>query len=73
MRGSPTPKQKLIADILASHSLLAERVLMIGDALIDYQSARVNNVSFLGRVRLGDENPFPAHVDVLPELSPLLT
>lgn len=73
VRGSPTPKQKLIADILAAHALLPERVLMIGDALIDYQSAQVNNVSFLGRVRPGDKNPFPAHVDILPDLSPLLT
>ncbi|BCT66812.1 HAD family hydrolase [Nitrosospira sp. NRS527] len=71
--GSPTPKQKLIADILSSHALLPERVLMIGDALIDYQSAQLNNVAFLGRVRPGDKNPFPAHVDILPDLSPLLT
>ena len=72
VRGSPTPKQKLIADILTTHRLLPERVLMIGDALIDYQSAMVNNVAFIGRVRPGDQNPFPAHVDVLPDLSPLL-
>ena len=72
VRGSPTPKQKLIADILSAHALLPERVLMIGDALIDYQSAHLNNVAFLGRVRPGDENPFPPHVDVVPDLSPLL-
>jgi phosphoglycolate phosphatase-like HAD superfamily hydrolase len=71
--GSPTPKQKLIADILSNHTLLPERVLMIGDALIDYQSAQLNNVAFLGRVRPGDKNPFPAHVDILPDLSLLLT
>lgn len=72
VRGSPTPKQKLIADILLAHALLPERVLMIGDALIDYQSAYLNNVAFLGRVRPGDENPFPPHVDVVPDLNPLL-
>ena len=71
--GSPTPKQKLIADILSNHTLLPERVLMIGDALIDYQSAQLNNVAFLGRVRPRDKNPFPAHVDILPDLSLLLT
>lgn len=73
VRGSPAPKQKLIADILSGHALVAERVLMIGDALIDYQSARINNVSFLGRVRPGDKNPFPEHVKVLTDLSPLLS
>lgn len=72
VRGSPAPKQKLIADILSAHGLLPERVLMIGDALIDYQSAHVNNVAFVGRVRHGDQNPFPAHVDVFPDLNPLL-
>ena len=72
VRGSPAPKQKLIADILSGHALAAERVLMIGDALIDYQSARINNVSFIGRVRPGDKNPFPDHVDILPDLSSLL-
>lgn len=72
VRGSPAPKQKLIADILSAHALVAERVLMIGDALIDYQSAQVNKVSFIGRVRPGDKNPFPEHVDILPDLSPLL-
>ena len=72
VRGSPTPKQKLIEDILSTHNLLPEHVLMIGDALIDYQSAVVNNVAFIGRVRPGDQNPFPAYVDVLPDLNPLL-
>lgn len=73
VRGSPTPKHTLIANILSSHGLLPERVLMIGDALIDYQSAQVNNVAFLGRVRPGDKNPFPTHVEILPDLSPLLS
>lgn len=72
VRGSPTPKQTLVADILATHALTPGRVLMIGDALVDYQSALLNNIAFLGRVRPGDENPFPADVDVLPDLSPLL-
>lgn len=45
---------------------------MIGDALIDYQSAQVNDVAFLGRVRIGDDNPFPQQVDTVIDLSPLL-
>lgn len=73
VRGSPTPKQTLIADILSTHNLSPDRVLMIGDALIDYQSAQMNKVAFLGRVRPGDDNPFPAEVNTLPDLSPLLT
>lgn len=73
VRGSPTPKQTLIAEILSLHDLPPERVLMIGDALIDYQSAQLNGIAFLGRVRTGDDNPFPAQVDTVPDLSPLLS
>jgi phosphoglycolate phosphatase-like HAD superfamily hydrolase len=72
VRGSPAPKQALVTDILTGHALERDRVLMIGDALADYQSAQFNQIAFLGRVRPGDVNPFPADVDVLPDLSPLL-
>ncbi len=72
VRGSPTSKQALIADILSVHALAPERVLMIGDALIDYQSAQLNGVAFLGRVRAGDDNPFPPQVETVADLSSLL-
>ena len=72
VRGSPAPKQALIADILSTHAFTPERVLMIGDALIDYQSAQLNGVAFLGRVRTGDDNPFPLQVETLADLSSLL-
>ena len=73
VRGSPTSKQALIADILSIHALTPERVLMIGDALIDYQSAQLNGVAFLGRIRAGDDNPFPPQVETVADLSSLLT
>jgi len=72
VRGSPTSKQALIADILSVHTLTPEHVLMIGDALIDYQSAQLNGVAFLGRVRAGDDNPFPPQVETVADLSSLL-
>jgi phosphoglycolate phosphatase-like HAD superfamily hydrolase len=72
VRGSPAPKQTLIADILLSYRLRPDRVLMIGDALVDYKSAQLNKVSFLGRVRPGDQNPFPPDVTTLPDLNALL-
>ena len=46
---------------------------MIGDALIDYQSAQANNVAFLGRVRVGDNNPFPEQVNTVSDLNALLS
>ena len=72
VRGSPKLKETLIAEILSAHDLTPERVLMIGDALIDYQSAQVNNLAFLGRVRIGDKNPFPEYVKTVPDLQSLL-
>lgn len=73
VRGSPKLKETLISEILSAHDLTPESVLMIGDALIDYQSAQVNNVSFLGRVRIGDKNPFPKHVNTVSDLQALLS
>ena len=73
VRGSPKLKETLIAEILSAHDLVPKRVLMIGDALIDYQSAQINNIAFLGRVRIGDKNPFPKHVKTVPDLYPLLS
>ena len=71
VRGSPLSKQTLIANIIATHSLTPERVLMIGDAMADYHGAAANGTAFLGRVRPGDNNPFPAHVKTVPDLCAL--
>ncbi len=73
VRGSPVLKETLVADILSTHTLIAERVLMIGDALVDYESASQNGIAFLGRVRPGDINPFPPSIETVPDLCPLAT
>lgn len=72
VRGSPLSKQTLIANILTAYSLVPERVLMIGDAMADYQGATLNGTAFLGRVRPNDANPFPAHVKTVPDLCSLV-
>jgi phosphoglycolate phosphatase-like HAD superfamily hydrolase len=71
VRGAPTLKEAIIADILSTHALLPETVLMIGDALVDYQSAQANGVAFLGRVYSGDNNPFPEKVTIVSDLCAL--
>jgi phosphoglycolate phosphatase-like HAD superfamily hydrolase len=73
VRGAPTPKQVLVAEILSKHALIPESVLMIGDALVDYESAQANGIAFLGRVHPDDQNIFPADVATLPDLWPLAT
>ncbi len=72
VRGAPTLKQTLIAEFLSTHSLIPEKVLMIGDALVDYESAQANGIAFLGRVLPGDNNPFPAGVVTVSDLCSLV-
>ena len=73
VRGAPTLKQTLVAEIIAAHRLNPASTLMIGDALVDYESADENGLAFLGRVCPGDPNPFPAHVAIVSDLSGLAT
>ena len=72
VRGAPTQKQTLVSEIVSQYQLIPANTLMIGDALIDYESADTNGLAFLGRVFPGDENPFPAHVQVVSDLCHLV-
>ncbi|MDH5551919.1 MAG: HAD hydrolase-like protein [Nitrosomonas sp.] len=73
VRGAPTLKQTLVAEIVAKHHLNPASTLMIGDALVDYESADENGLAFLGRVCPGDPNPFPEHVRVVSDLRGLVS
>jgi len=72
VRGAPALKKTIIAEILSAHNLKPETVLMIGDAMADLEGAQANNTAFLGRVFPGDPNPFPAHIEVVPDLRGLV-
>lgn len=72
VRGAPALKQTIIAEILSTYALKPETVLMIGDAMADYEGAQANNTDFLGRVHPNDPNPFPAHVKIVPDLRELV-
>ncbi|MDV6340553.1 HAD-IA family hydrolase [Nitrosomonas sp. Is24] len=72
VRGAPALKKTIIAEILSAHNLKPEAVLMIGDAMADLEGAQANNTAFLGRVFPGDPNPFPAHIEVVPDLRSLV-
>ncbi|MBX3639570.1 MAG: HAD family hydrolase [Nitrosomonas sp.] len=71
VRGAPKLKTTLIAEILSDHTLSPESVLMIGDAMADYEGAQANGTAFLGRVRPGDTNPFPPGTYVVTDFSAL--
>ncbi len=47
--GTPRVKADIIRDVLARHGLPAERVLMVGDGMSDYEAARETGTRFLAR------------------------
>ena len=72
VRGAPALKKTIIAEILTTPGLKPESVLMIGDAMADLEGAQANNTAFLGRVFPGDPNPFPSHIETVPDLRGLV-
>ena len=66
--GSPRKKDVLLGDIIARHGYDAGRVLMVGDALTDYNAAQVCGTAFLGRVPAGQVSPFPEGTRVVPDM-----
>lgn len=48
INGSPTPKNKLVADFLENTNIKNEDICLIGDSMNDYEAASVNNIDFFG-------------------------
>ena len=48
IEGSPTPKTKLVADILKVYEYTPQDCVLIGDSVNDYDAARANKVRFRG-------------------------
>lgn len=48
IQGSPTPKNKLVADILTNNNYKNEEVCLIGDSINDLEAAQVNEIAFFG-------------------------
>jgi phosphoglycolate phosphatase-like HAD superfamily hydrolase len=57
--GSPKSKADIAKYILQEWTLPASDVMFVGDALADYVGAREVGLPFIGRVPLGEMNPFP--------------
>jgi phosphoglycolate phosphatase-like HAD superfamily hydrolase len=48
IHGSPTPKIKLVQDLLKSHKYEVVNTCLIGDSINDYEAANINKISFFG-------------------------
>jgi len=61
--GAPQKKTEIISNIIYKEGLNSDDVLFIGDRLSDFRAAEAAKVSFIGRVKLGEKNPFPRGID----------
>jgi len=69
VHGSPAKKGDIIQDILTKHSFNPDHVLMIGDAIADYEGAIAAGIKFIGRViQYPETYPFSVETLVLPDL-----
>lgn len=68
--GAPRKKGAILRDFLAREGVAPARLLMVGDAMTDYDGATEAGVPFLG-IAPGGTNPFPPGVPVLPDLTGL--
>jgi phosphoglycolate phosphatase-like HAD superfamily hydrolase len=47
IKGSPTPKNQLVQDLLKQHNYEISECVLIGDSINDYEASKVNNISFM--------------------------
>lgn len=68
--GSPTQKGEILRGILQNGGYSPEKVLMVGDSMLDMEGAIESGVCFLGR-QTPQNNAFPPGVPVLHDLTGL--
>jgi phosphoglycolate phosphatase-like HAD superfamily hydrolase len=69
--GSGRGKAEILGTILEDLSCAARDLVFIGDGLTDFEAARAVCVSFVGRVREGEDSPFPASTALVSDLTGL--
>jgi HAD superfamily hydrolase (TIGR01549 family) len=48
IHGSPTPKGKLVSDLIEKHNYKKDETILIGDSINDYQASAENEIEFYG-------------------------
>ncbi len=71
IRGTPTRKEKNIANILQRHDLTAKNCLMIGDGKVDQDAALENGMPFIGVVATGKSSPFNTGTILIKDMTEL--
>ena len=67
--GSPGSKDILLATLMQEHKLLPQEVLFFGDALTDYNAAKINKIPFIGIIQDPQHSPFPPDTMVVKRIS----
>ena len=69
--GSPKTKKEILQGILVKHKLYPERILMVGDALTDWEGAQGVKADFIGIKPGKNSNIFPSTKILLKNLAEL--
>jgi beta-phosphoglucomutase-like phosphatase (HAD superfamily) len=71
--GSPRTKSAIIDDMVERRSWRRARMVLIGDAMTDFDAARATGLAFIGRARRGRRHPFPPGTATVADLTELQT
>ncbi len=69
--GAPKKKAEHLGDIMSEYGRQPAELLMVGDAITDYDAAQSAATRFLGRVPSGTVSPFPNGTDIVTDLRDL--
>ena len=67
--GSPRSKDILLATVLQEHKLSPLETLFFGDAITDYNAAKINNIPFIGVSKDKKSSPFPPDTTIIDRIS----
>lgn len=70
--GAPKKKAEHLGDIMSEYGRQPAELLMVGDAITDYDAAQSAATRFLGRVPSGTVSPFPNGTDIVTDLRDLV-
>lgn len=71
VHGAPRTKGEILSHIAAERGFTPACMLMVGDAMADYEGAKSAGVAFIGRVPPVSRSPFPSGVAVVADITGL--
>lgn len=69
--GSPRPKRELLELFAIGLEVPTTSLLMVGDAMTDFEAAQAVGARFVGRVPADQISPFPPGTEIMPDLRSL--